>query len=84
VTLVGTDGAIDLTEPFVTWQRPPRLTVRTEQREQVVTFEPVSTFRMEVEDFCVAIRGGAPPLLGPDEGLLNARILDRVTAAGVV
>jgi xylose dehydrogenase (NAD/NADP) len=82
VTLVGTDGAIDLTEPFVTWQQPPRLTVRTEQKEQVVTFEPVSTFRLEVEDFCTTIRSGTSPVLGPTEGLLNARILDRVTAAG--
>ena len=81
VTLVGTEGAIDLTEPFVTWQQPPRLIVRTEETERVETFEPVNTFQREVEDLCAAILAGGSPLLGVDEGLRNARILDRVAAA---
>ncbi len=79
--LIGTEGVLTLSEPFVTWIRPPRLTVDAGERQQVMEFEPVNTFRLEIEDLCEAIRSGTPPLLKPDEGLLNARVLDRVVAA---
>ena len=79
--VIGTDGALILTEPFVTWQRPPRLVIQAGEGEQVTSFEPVNPFQLEVEDFCTAILDGTAPLLAPDEGLLNARILDRLAAA---
>jgi xylose dehydrogenase (NAD/NADP) len=79
--LIGTDGVLDLSEPFVTWRRRPRLTVRIGETEHVEEFEPVNTFRMEIEDLCAAILSGAPPLLKSDAGVRNARILDRITAA---
>ena len=80
--LIGTEGILDLSEPFVTWKRRPRLTVRIGEAEQVTEFDVVNTFRMEIEDLCTAILNGTPPLLKANEGLLNARILDRVAAAG--
>jgi predicted dehydrogenase len=83
VVLIGTQGIIDLTEPFVTWQQPARLTVRTDATERVTTFEPANPFQLEVADFCTAILGGHPPLLAPDEGLRNARVLERVVAAAL-
>jgi len=79
--LVGTEGVLELTEPFVTWKRRPRLTVRVGETEQVTECEPVNTFRMEIENLCSAILSGTPPLLKSNEGLLNARILDRIAAA---
>ena len=79
--VIGTEGALTLTEPFVTWQRPPRLVIRRGETEQTTTFEPVNTFQREVEDLATAILDGTPPLLAPDEGLRNARILDRLAAA---
>ena len=79
--LIGTGGAIDLSEPFVTWKRRPRLTVKVGETEHVTEFDPVNTFRMEIEDLCSAIVAGTRPLLAPNEGLRNARILDRIAAA---
>ncbi len=79
--LIGTEGVIDLTEPFVTWMRRPRLVLRVGETDRVMEFEPVNTFQLEIEDFCAAISSGASPLLTSNEGLLNARILDRITAA---
>jgi predicted dehydrogenase len=79
--LVGTEGAIDLSAPFVTWKHPPRLTVRAGDTEHVTEFPPVNTFRMEIEDFCAAIVGGTPPLLPAGDALPTARILDRLAAA---
>jgi len=79
--LIGTEGVLELSDPFVTWKRPPRLTVRVGDAEQVTAFDPVNTFQMEIEDLCAAIVSGGQPLLAPNEGLLNARILDRIAAA---
>ncbi|MFQ6046177.1 MAG: Gfo/Idh/MocA family protein [Gemmatimonadales bacterium] len=81
--LIGTDGVIELSDPFVTWLGPPRLVVRTGDAEQVTEFEPVNTFRMEIDDLSTAILHGTPPLLKSNEGLLNAQVLDRLTAAAV-
>lgn len=80
--VIGTEGALDLSEPFVTWRRRPRLTVRVGETEHVTEFDPVNTFRLEIEDLCTAILSGTPPLLKSHEGLLNARILDRIAAVG--
>lgn len=81
--LIGTEGALVLREPFVTWQREPRLVLDTGGDERVTTFEAVNTFRLEIDDLATAVLSGGPPLLGPEEGLLNARILDRLAAAAV-
>lgn len=79
--VIGTEGTLVLSEPFVTWLRPPRLVVRAGDRERVTTFDPVDTFHLEISDFCTAILKGAPPLLPPEEGLGNARVLDRLAEA---
>lgn len=78
--LIGTEGTLDLSEPFVTWLRRPRLTHRVGETEQVTEFDPVNTFRLEIEDLCRTITDGTAPLLAPDEGLKNARIIDRLMA----
>jgi predicted dehydrogenase len=36
----------------------------------------VNVYQREIEDLARAIRGGAPPMLAPDEGLRNARVID--------
>lgn len=79
--LIGTEGVLELSDPFVTWRRGPRLTIRVGETERVTEFEPVNTFRMEIEDLCTAILDGTLPLLKSNEGLLNARILDWIAAA---
>ena len=79
--MIGTGGTIELREPFVTWERPPTLVLRTERDARVTTFDPVNTFQLEIENFCAAIRGTAPPLLSAEDGLHNARIIDRLLAA---
>jgi xylose dehydrogenase (NAD/NADP) len=79
--LIGTEGAIELSEPFVTWMRRPRLAVQVGETEHVTEFEPENTFRMEIEDLSTAILSETSPLLRGNEGLLNARVLDRLLAA---
>jgi len=81
VALVGTGGTLELTEPFVTWERPPQLVLQTGSGKRVTTFDPVDTFRLEIENFCAAVRGTAAPLLPADDGAANARIIDRLLTA---
>ncbi len=79
--LIGTEGVIELSDPFITWARPPRIIVRVGETERVTELEQVNTFRLEIEDFCTAIERGTMPSLASTESLHNARILDRVAAA---
>ena len=80
VTLVGTEGVILLNEPFIDWTEQPRVTLVTRGREEVLPIQPLNPFLAEVEDFARAVGSGSTPLLHPDEGLLNARVLDQLAA----
>jgi D-xylose 1-dehydrogenase (NADP+, D-xylono-1,5-lactone-forming) len=80
LTLAGTRGVITLNEPFTNWTGAPRLTLQVGRREKVTNMPTVNTFEAELEDFVAAILDGRSALLSPQEGLLNARILDRVAA----
>ncbi len=78
VVLVGTKGVTHLDQPFISWTGKPRLIVQAVDHEEVFPFEPVNTFESEIEDLALAILDGSPPKLKASEGLLDARILDRL------
>jgi predicted dehydrogenase len=80
VQLSGTAGTLTLEQAFVTWQVPPVIVVQQEDRRQEFRFPPVNPYVLEIADLVGAIRNGRPPALPPDEGLLNARILDALLA----
>jgi len=80
-TLIGTEGVIDLNNPWASPLRETHFTVMTGEAVHVTTLEPIDVFRQEIEDLCRAIRDGTAPLLPPTEGLLNARIIDRLLRA---
>lgn len=76
--LIGTEGVIRLSEPFITWGGTPRITAQTDEKEEVLEYQAEDTFRLEIEDFANAILTGTEPRLVANEGLRNARILDRI------
>ncbi|MES2306624.1 MAG: Gfo/Idh/MocA family oxidoreductase [Gemmatimonadota bacterium] len=84
LALVGTEGVLELHQPFKTTDIAgvavvsPRVTLRTRRGEEQFTADPVNAYQLEMEDFARAVAQGTPPLLGPDEGVLNARIIDRL------
>lgn len=80
LTLSGTLGVITLNEPFINWTGAPRLTLQVGRHETIIDMPSVNTFEAELEDFVHAVLDGRSPALRPREGLLNARILDRVAA----
>ena len=81
VVLSGTAGTIELNHPFKSWTGRPQLAVRTKDREEIIEFEPVNTFQLEVDDLATAILDGSEPRVGAGDALLNMRILDRLAEA---
>jgi D-xylose 1-dehydrogenase (NADP+, D-xylono-1,5-lactone-forming) len=81
VSIVGTEGVIHLTRPFISWTGAPQLIVERETVDEVIAFAAINTYRAEIEDFARAILESRDPLLGLDDAIGNARILDRIAAS---
>jgi predicted dehydrogenase len=78
LVIIGTQGTIALDEPFIAWTGAPTLRILRGREEEVARMPSVDTFVLEIEDLADAILTGASPLLRPEEGLRNARVLDRL------
>jgi xylose dehydrogenase (NAD/NADP) len=81
VVLSGTAGTIELNHPFKSFTGRPQLAVRTKHREEIIEFDPVNTFQLEVDDLATAILDGSEPRVGAGDALANMRILDRLAEA---
>ena len=81
VLVCGTKGTLTLTRPFANRGKPATLIVDVGGDVQEKSYPPPDLFRLQIEDFARAVRGGPPPLLAPEDGLLNARVLDALLAA---
>ncbi len=77
----GTGGTILLPEAFISWQNAPSLVLDRNGKPETFTFETVNVYQREIEDLSRAIRGGPPPMLGPEEGLRNAQVIDALLAS---
>ncbi|MDQ3066090.1 MAG: Gfo/Idh/MocA family oxidoreductase [Actinomycetota bacterium] len=72
---VGEEGALVLEAPWVfDWGGGMHLQ-RGDAVEQV-TVASADSYRLELEDFAAAVRGERPPLLGREDALQQARVLD--------
>jgi predicted dehydrogenase len=84
--VVGEDGSLVVGDPWHV--RSPGIELRREgaPRVEPIPIEPTNSYRLELEDVCAAIRGAAPPLLGRDDALGQARAIDALyrSAAGTV
>ena len=79
--LCGTQGTITLPSAFANRLQATTLELRTPRESRDVPFEPADVFRLEIEDFARAVRGGPPPMLEPEEGLRNARVIEALFAS---
>jgi predicted dehydrogenase len=67
---IGSHGSAVITEPWHSREGVLRVCGREER------IEPVSSYRLELENFAAAIRGEAEPLMTREESLAQARVLD--------
>ncbi len=70
IEVVGADGVLVVPRAFVD---PPGVVLLNGEEHRV---DPGNHYRAELDDFCAAIRGERPVLLGRDELLGQARVLD--------
>ncbi len=78
VVLCGTEGTIELKHPFKSWTGRPQIVVRTKDGEEIVEFEAVNTFALEVDDLARAIQEGGQPLVTAADAARNLKILDEL------
>jgi predicted dehydrogenase len=78
--IVGTQGVLEIPDTFLDNAGTLTLTVGEERRE--IAVEQSDRYRLEVEDFADSILRKRTPLLGLDETLRNAEIMDRLLAVG--
>jgi predicted dehydrogenase len=81
VALAGTAGSIEINQPFVSRAGDSRLTVCSDQREDVLQFAPADPYLLEIDDFAHAVRTGSEPLIPAVDSQRNAVILDRLAAS---
>jgi xylose dehydrogenase (NAD/NADP) len=77
IEVVGTSGFLRVPHAFV---RPPGVVVLNGEEHRV---EPGDPYRAELDDFCAAIRGERPALVGYDEMLGQARALEALLRSAV-
>ena len=70
IEVVGSDGVLLVPQAFV---NPPGVVLLDGEEHRV---EPGDHYRVELDDFCAAVRGEHPPLIGRAEMLGQARVLD--------
>jgi D-xylose 1-dehydrogenase (NADP+, D-xylono-1,5-lactone-forming) len=72
--VIGTEGSLFLDDP---WHcRRPVIEVRRDDEVERIELEPVDSYGLELENLADAIRGEAPLLLGREDGVAQARVLE--------
>jgi D-xylose 1-dehydrogenase (NADP+, D-xylono-1,5-lactone-forming) len=71
---IGEEGSLFLDDP---WHcKRPVIELRTGDRVEKITLEPVDSYRLQLENMSDAIRGEAEPLLGREDALGQARAIE--------
>ncbi len=71
---IGTAGSLFLDDP---WHcRVPVIERRTDEGVERIELEPVDSYQLELENMADAIRGEAPLLLGREDAVAQARVLE--------
>lgn len=77
--IVGDEGVVAVADPWVIER--PEIVVRRGADVEEIAVEPVSSYRLELENITRAIRGYEEPLLDRSEALAQARALDALYRA---
>jgi predicted dehydrogenase len=71
---IGEEGSIFLDDP---WHcRTPVLEMRREDGTERIELEPVDSYRLQLENMSAAVRGGEEPLLGREDALGQAGVIE--------
>ena len=70
---IGSDGSLFVDDPWHALE--PGIEIRRDGDVERIELEHVSSYQLEVENLSAAIRGQATPLLGREDALAQARVL---------
>jgi predicted dehydrogenase len=71
---IGSEGSLFLDDP---WHcQVPRIELRREGKVERFELDVVDSYRLELENLSDAIRGEGEPLLGRDDAVAQARVLE--------
>ena len=76
---IGEEGSLFLADP---WHgREPGIELRREDGTETIEVAAANPYARELIDFARAVRGDAPPLLGGDDALAQARVIEALYAS---
>ncbi len=76
---IGTEGSLYLDDP---WHcRKPVIELRRGDDVERRELEPVDSYKLQLENLSDAVRGNAEPLLGRDDAVAQARVLDALLSS---
>lgn len=82
-TIMGTEGTLEVPEPF--WGNPGSIFLTTPNGREEIPVVETDRFRAEIEDFADAIRENRPFMVDVEESVLNLKIIEKILAkAGFV
>jgi D-xylose 1-dehydrogenase (NADP+, D-xylono-1,5-lactone-forming) len=72
--VIGDEGSLFLDDP---WHcKAPLIEVRREDGVESIALEPVNSYMLELENLSAAVRGLAEPLLGRQDAVAQARVIE--------
>jgi predicted dehydrogenase len=71
---IGSEGSLFLDDPW--HAKRPVIELRREGGTERIELEPADSYRLELENLADAARGEAEPLLGRDDAVAQARVID--------
>jgi predicted dehydrogenase len=72
--VIGTEGSLFLDDPWHCLR--PVIELRREGAVEQIEIDPADSYQLELENLSDAIRGEAAPLLGRDDAVAQARVID--------
>jgi xylose dehydrogenase (NAD/NADP) len=78
--VIGEEGSLFVDDPWLC--RRPGIELRRGGEVERIAVDPADSYRLELESFGAAIRGEDEPLLGRDESVAQARVLEALYRSG--
>ena len=79
--VTGTEGLLRLEAPFRADKAGGKIEILRDDESSAETFEAGEPYRLELEEFAAAVRGGRESAVGPQEMLGNARALSALLSS---
>jgi D-xylose 1-dehydrogenase (NADP+, D-xylono-1,5-lactone-forming) len=76
---IGSDGSLFLDDPWHCVE--PVIELRRDGRVERIEVEPADSYRLELENLSAAIRGEAKPLLGREDAVGQARVIEALSGS---